>query len=563
MVVPAAGFSKIAERVESKMPEPDPPRASALAPLKSPTFRAIWLASLASNFGGLVQAVGAAWMMTSITTSANMVALVQASTTLPIMVFSLAAGAVADSFNRRRVMLVAQFFMLAVSVALTVVAWLGLLTPWTLLGFTFLIGCGTALNNPAWQASVGDIVPRAHLPAAVVLNSVGFNLTRSVGPAIGGLIVATAGAAAAFAVNSASYLALIGVLFFWRPTIAVSPLPRERLGPAMGAGLRYVALSPNILKVLVRSFLFGLTTISVLALLPLVARHLVQGGPLVYGALLGAFGVGAVGGAFVGNRLRETLTSEAIARLAFAGFAFCGAVLALSPMAWLTAIGMLSGGACWVLALALFNTTVQLSTPRWVVGRALSLYQTAAFGGMALGSWLWGSVAESLGPSQALLAAAAAMIAAGAVGLMLPLPDRAELDLDPLSWTEPTTGIDLKPRSGPISIRIDYLIDQADIPAFLEVMAERQRIRRRDGARNWTLMRDLENPMLWQESYLTPTWLEYVRHNQRRTKADAAIGDRIRALHRGPELPHVQRRIIRQARWNPDEFFVRAPIDHH
>ncbi len=545
------------------MPQTATPRASALVPLSSPTFRALWIASLASNFGGLVQAVGAAWLMTSLTPSANMVALVQASTTLPIMVFSLAAGAVADSFNRRRVMLAAQCFMLVVSVALTVVAWFGLLTPWTLLGFTFLIGCGTALHNPAWQASVGDIVPRAHLPAAVVLNSVGFNLTRSVGPAIGGLIVATAGAAAAFAVNSLSYLALIGVLIAWRPSILVSPLPRERLGPAMGAGLRYVAMSPNILKVLLRSFLFGLTTVAVLALLPLVARHLVQGGPLVYGSLLGAFGIGAVGGAFIGGRLRDTLSSEAIARLAFVGFAFCGTVLALSPTAWLTAVGMLSGGACWVLALALFNTTVQLSTPRWVVGRALSLYQTAAFGGMALGSWLWGSVAETYGPSRALLFAAAAMVVGGAVGFKLPLPAREELDLDPLNlWTEPTTGIDLKPRSGPISIRIDYLIDQADIPEFLDVMAERQRIRLRDGARHWTLMRDLEDPMLWQESYQTPTWLEYVRHNQRRTKADADVGDHIRALHRGPDLPHVQRRIVRQARWNPEEFYVKAPIDH-
>ena len=211
------------------------PRASSLAPLRSPIFRAIWLASLVSNFGGLVQAVGAAWMMTTITTSANMVALVQASTTLPIMVFSFAAGAIADSFNRRRVMLIAQAFMLCVSVALTVAAWMGILTPWTLLAFTFLIGCGTALNNPAWQASVGDMVPRAHLPAAVALNSVGFNLTRSVGPAIGGIIVAAAGAAAAFAVNSMSYAGLIGVLYFWRPEIVPSTLPRERLRFARSA----------------------------------------------------------------------------------------------------------------------------------------------------------------------------------------------------------------------------------------------------------------------------------------------------------------------------------------
>ncbi len=546
------------------MESPDKPRASALAPLRSPIFRAIWFASLASNFGALVQAVGAAWMMTTITSSANLVALVQASTTLPIMVFSLAAGAVADSFNRRWVMLIAQLFMLTVSTSLAVAAWLGLLSPWSLLGFTFLIGCGTALNNPAWQASVGDMVPRADLPAAVALNSVGFNLTRSVGPAIGGVIVATAGAAAAFAVNSLSYLGLIGVLIAWKPTIPVSPLPRERFGSAMGAGLRYVAMSPNILKVLLRSFLFGLTSIVVMALLPLVARHLVQGGPLVYGSLLGAFGVGAVGGAFIGGRLRERLSSEAIVRLAFVGFAACAAILALSPSAWLSGGGMLIGGACWVLALALFNVTVQLSTPRWVVGRALSLYQTAVFGGMALGSWLWGSVAEASGSASALLIAAAAMLAAGALGLLLPLPARAELDLDPLdSFVEPRIGLDLTPRSGPISVSIEYLIDAADVPDFLTAMAERHRIRLRDGARHWTLMRDLERPRVWTENYQTPTWVEYVRHNQRRTKADAAVGDRIRQLHRGPELPHVQRRIVRQARWSPEDGLPKpSPIDH-
>ncbi len=546
------------------MDKPQDVRASALAPLRYGTFRAIWFASLASNFGGLVQAVGAAWMMTSITRSENMVALVQASTTLPIMLFSLAAGAVADSFDRRVVMLAAQLFMVVVSAGLALTAWLDLLNPWSLLGFTFLIGCGTALNNPAWQASVGDMVPRADLPAAVALNSVGFNLTRSVGPAIGGLIVATAGAAAAFAVNALSYLGLIGVLYFWKPALPVSTLPRERLGAAMGAGLRYVAMSPNIAKVLLRSFLFGLTSVAVLALLPLVARHQVQGGPLVYGALLGAYGIGAVGGAFLGSRLRERLSSENIVRLAFAGFAACSTILALSPTAWLSGAGVMIGGASWVLALALFNVTVQLSTPRWVVGRALALYQTAAFGGMAVGSWLWGSVAEAQGTPTALLVAAAACLAGGAVGLRLPLPARAELDLDPLNrWSEPQVGIDLKPRSGPISILIEYLIDEAEVPEFLAAMAERQRIRIRDGARHWSLMRDLENPMLWLESYQTPTWVEYVRHNQRRTKADAAVGDRIHELHRGPGLPHVQRRIVRPARWTADEPLPKAsPIDH-
>jgi MFS family permease len=543
--------------------ESQPPRSSLLTPLKNPTFRAIWIATLGSNFGGLIQAVGAAWMMTTITTSESMVALVQASTTLPIMVFSLAAGAVADNFNRRQVMLVAQLFMLTVSAALALAAWADLLSPWGLLAFTFLIGCGTALNNPSWQASVGDIVERTHLPSAVALNSVGFNLTRSVGPAVGGAIVAAAGAAAAFAVNTLTYLGLIFVLLRWRPAIPVSTLPREDIGAAMGAGLRYVAMSPNLLKVILRSFLFGLTSVAVMALLPLVARHMVAGGPLTYGALLGVFGVGAIGGAFLGTRLRGRLSSEWIVRLAFAGFAACAALLAIAGTIWVAAAGTLIGGACWVLALALFNTTVQLSAPRWVLGRALALYQTAAFGGMAVGSWLWGAVAEAQGLPPALLAAAAAMLAAGLVGLRLPLPDRTDLNLDPLNrFVEPKLALDLQPRSGPILVEVEYLIREPDVPAFLEAMATRQRIRLRDGARHWTLQRDLEDPELWLESYQTPTWVDYVRHNIRRTQADAAFYEPILSLHRGPEPPRVRRRIIRQARWTGDEPTLRAPIDH-
>ena len=272
-VVLAGAIRLSARREEPGLTDKSPPpRASLLTPLENPTFRAIWIATLGSNFGGLIQAVGAAWMMTSITASESMVALVQASVTLPIMVFSLASGAVADNFNRRQVMLVAQLFMLAVSVGLALAAWANLLSPWALLAFTFLIGCGTALNNPSWQASVADIVERPHVPAAVALNSVGFNLTRSVGPAVGGAIVAAAGAAAAFAVNALSYLGLIWVLVRWRPAIPVSTLPREDLGAAMGAGLRYVAMSPNLLTVMLRAFLFGLTSVAVMALLPLVAR---------------------------------------------------------------------------------------------------------------------------------------------------------------------------------------------------------------------------------------------------------------------------------------------------
>ncbi|MGF9693884.1 MFS transporter [Rhizobium sp. 0TCS1.26] len=544
-----------------------PQRVSPLAPFRHQTFRTIWIASISSNFGGLIQAVGAAWMMTAISSSENMVALVQSSTALPIMLFSLIAGALADNYNRRTIMLTAQGFMLAVSLLLTVFAFFGLLSPWLLLTFTFLIGCGTALNNPSWQASVGDLVPREVLPAAVTLNSVGFNITRSLGPAVGGAIVAAFGAAAAFAVNACSYLALIFALFRWKLETPDSKLPRETMARALSAGFGYVAMSPKLLNVLFRALLFGLSASAILALLPLVARDLVAGGPLTYGVMLGAFGVGAVGGAMLNARLREMFSSEMIVRISFIGFAASSVVASLSSSTWMTALVLLVPGACWVLALSLFNTTVQLSTPRWVVGRALSFYQTAAFGGIAVGSWVWGYLAEEYGVSTSLMLASLVMVLGAAVGWKLWLPSLETLNLDPANtFREPSLRLDLQPRSGPIVLLIDYTIHEENVAEFLTLMSERRRIRIRDGARQWALMRDLENPDIWTETYHTATWADYVRHNQRRTQADAEVWKRIRELHAGGEGPRVHRMIERQAippHDALDDVFHKTSLDLH
>nr|WP_156532569.1 MFS transporter [Agrobacterium vitis] len=541
-----------------------PDRKSSLAPFKNQIFLTIWLASITSNFGGLIQDVGAAWMMTSISSSESMVALVQASNTAPIMLFSLVAGALADGFDRRRVMLFAQVFLLTVSALLSIFTWFGLLTPWSLLAFTFLIGCGTALNSPAWQASVGDIVGREDLPSAVSLNSMGFNITRSVGPAIGGLIVAVAGAATAFAINAVSYLAMIYALFRWKPVYPKNTLPRENLGHAIAAGLRYMAMSPNLMKVLFRGFFFGFCATAILSLLPLVVKDNLGGGPLAYGGLLGAFGIGAIAGAISNARIREKLSSEQIVSCSFAGFALASVLTGISHHFWLTAPALVLAGACWVLSLSLFNTVVQLSTPRWVVGRALSLYQTATFGGMAGGAWIWGLLAESGSAGQALVMAAGLMALGVGIGLALPMPAFATLDLNPLNrFNEPPLRLDIRPRSGPIVIQIDFEIDDKDVPEFLEVMVERRRIRLRDGAQNWALMRDLENPDIWTETYHTPTWVDYVRHNHRRTKADAEITDRLGDLHKGSKPPHVHRMIERQTIPPADDIFHKPHIDHH
>ncbi|MDS1139573.1 MFS transporter [Pusillimonas sp. SM2304] len=520
---------------------------SPLAPFRHAAFRTLWTATLASNLGGLIQIVGAGWMMTTISASDDMVALVQAATTLPIMIFSLAAGALADNFDRRNIMLVAQILMMVVSAGLAIFAVTGLLTPWLLLAFTFLIGCGTALHNPSWQASMGDLVPREDLPGAVTLNSMSYNLMRSIGPAVGGLIVAVAGAAFAFAVNALSYIALIRALSRWKPQRAPSTLPRESFGSAMSVGLRYIAMSPNLLKVMFRSFLFGLSAVSVLALLPLVTRDLVAGGAFSYGIILGCFGAGAIGGALLNARVRERWGNETIVRATFLLFALSVVALAFSRQMWLSCLAVLPAGACWVLTLSLFNVTVQLSTPRWVVGRALALYQTATFGGMAAGSWIWGLTADAHGTGNALIASGAVLVLGAAVGLRYVLPEFSKLSLDPLDrFNEPTLQLDLRPRSGPILVMVDYEIAQQDVNTFLNLMAQRRRIRLRDGARQWSLLRDLENPRIWSESYHVPTWVEYVRHHQRRTQADAEVFDQLLALHRGQRPPHVHRMIERQ-----------------
>ncbi len=521
---------------------------SPFAPLQFPVFRALWIANVVSSFGWLVQGVGAAWLMTLLTDSADMVALVQTATTLPVMLFSLMSGALADNFDRRRVMLFSQLFMLAVSIALMVLAWLDVVTPWLLLGLSFLLGCGFAFNNPSWQASVGDIVPKSHLPRAVLLNGAGFNVIRSVAPAIGGFIVAAFGAAASFAVNAFSYVGLISAIVWWqkREPAERRDQPPESLSAAMTAGVRYVALSPRIYRVLFRGFVFGLTGIIILALLPIITRDLVGGGAVTFGVLLGAYGVGAVLGALGAGPITQALSREGLVRLTFVVFAVCNLIAAYSHNAWITALALILGGASWVVTFSQMNTAVQLATPRWVVGRALALFQMAIFAGMAVGSWLWGSIAESHGISVSLQVAAAALLAGALMGIVLPLLPRAEMNLDPLNrWQEPDVALDIEPRSGPVEVSLEFIIPPEHAAEFQSLMQERQRVLRRNGAAQWTLLRDMNQPERWTERFKLATWLDYVRFHRRMTHQDAEVGGRIRALHAGQEPPRVTRSLIR------------------
>lgn len=530
-----------------------PARPSITAPFRHRIFTAIWVSSLISNFGGLIQSVGASWLMLTMTHRADLVALVQASAMAPSMLFSLAAGAIADGGDNRRVMIWAQTEMLLVSVGLAAATYAGLLTPWILLALTFLLGCGNALNAPAWQASIGEQVPREDLHSAVTLNGLSFNVARSLGPAIGGAIVAAANVATAFVVNAISYLGLIAVLVRWRPKPRERLFPREPLGTAMISGVRYVSMSPSILVILLRVLSFSLAGSAIWALMPVIARQGVGGGPLSYGLLLGAFGVGAVSGALVSARLRHRLGNEVMVRCATFAYAAATAAVALVASLPSAMFVMLFAGGGWVLALSTFSATVQISSPRWVVARAMSIYQTLMFAGLALGAWGWGSLAHAEGLRAALLWSGAAGLAATLIGFRLRLGESTRINLDPhRSLSDPVVGIDIEPRSGPVVTAIEYRIDPADAAEFVAAMAERRRIRVRDGARDWMLLQDIADPTLWTERYYSPTWLDYLRTRERLTVSDIEVTERARALSIAP--PVVRHMLERPAGSMPNLF---------
>jgi MFS family permease len=516
-------------------------RASTLAPFRSRTFLRIWSASLVSNFGSLIQAVGASWLMTSLAPSADYVALVQASTTLPIMLLALPSGAVADIFDRRVIMLIAQIIMLTMSIILAVITYLGYITPWTLLTLTFLIGCGVALYGPAWQSSVGEQVPREHIPAAVALNTMSYNLARTAGPAIGGVIVAAAGAFAAFVANALTYVALIGMLASWKRPKTVSHLPPESMLMAMSAGLRYSRLSPAIRAVLLRGFVLGLLGSALWALMPLIARDLLGGGALTYGVLFGTFGGGAVCGALLSSAARQRFPSELLVRVSTLGFGSTALFAAFSPWLPLTMLAFVVGGASWVIMLSTFNITIQMSSPRWVTGRALAIYQMVVFGGMAIGSWLWGEFAESRGLVMALALSGALLCASVLLGLKARLPQAESLDLAPSRGTLTfTPRVELGPESGRVIVTVTYRVAAADHVAFVRAMQEVRRVRRRDGARRWMLMQDMNEPEVWLERFHSPSWVEHLRRYHRFTVADQDIERRAVAFHRGDEPPKVR-----------------------
>jgi len=499
---------------------------SIAAPLRHSVFRRIWLASLLSNLGLLIQGVGAAWAMTLMTSSADKVALVQTALMLPIMLISMPAGAIADMYDRRIVALVSLSISLVGATALAVMAWLGLVTPNILLAFCFIVGCGMALFGPAWQASVSEQVPPETLPSAVALNGISYNIARSFGPAIGGIVVATAGAVAAFALNAVLYIPLLIVLFMWRRASEPSRLPREKLSRAIVSGVRYIANSPSIRIVLTRTLVTGLLGGSVSALMPLVARDLLHGGAQTYGIMLGAFGMGAVIGALNIGEVRKRLSGEASVRVCAITMGLAIAVIAISKQPVITAAALVLAGSVWMLAVALFNIGVQLSAPRWVAGRSL-----------------------------ALLVSAAAMFVSPLLGLWLTMPPIGGRNEAADLLADPEVRLPLTGRSGPLVVEIEYRVDPDSARVFHGLMQEVQLSRQRNGAYGWSIARDIADPELWTERYHCPTWLDYLRQRNRSTQSERELHQRAMAFHIGIEPVRVRRMLERpfgSVRWKED-----------
>ncbi len=513
----------------------------AWSPLKIRLFRAMWLAILGSNVGTWVNDVAAAWVMAERTGSPLMVALVQSATTVPVVLLALVAGTLADIVDRRRYLLFTQGWMLLVAATLATLTALGLLTPPLLVLLTFAMGCGAAMAMPAQAAIVSELVPRPMLASAVALNSIGINIARSLGPAIGGLIVAQLGAGWAFGLNALSFAAMLWVLFNWRPDAQASALPPEGFGAGLRAGVRYALRAGRLQAVLIKSAGFFFFASAVTALLPLVVRSELHGGAGTYGLLLGCIGIGAVSGALVLPSLRARLDRDLLVLLATLACA-----LSLFGLAWLRhmallPLAMLVNGFAWITVLSSLQIAAQTAVPAWVRARALSLYIMVFSLGMAAGGLSWGSIAQRTSIPLALTLAAVGAVIGGLLVWRVRIAGSEELDLRPAGhWPAPELAVPVTHDRGPVLVTVEYHIDDADRVAFHALLGELGRTRRRDGAVIWGVAEDVATPGIHLEYFVTPSWIEHLRQHERVTAEDRILQEKVRALHRNEHAPIVR-----------------------
>jgi MFS family permease len=510
--------------------------SSPWAPMRRGVFLALWIAALASNLGTWMQNVGAAWMMTSLSKSALMVSLIQTASSLPIFFLALPAGALADILDRRRLLIFSQAWMLLAAGALGILTLLGMTTEWILLGLSFMLGIGSALNAPAWQAIIPELVPREELAAAVTLNGINFNLARAAGPALGGLIVAWIGAGANFVLNAASFLGVMIVLYEWRRQPRPGVLPAERVLGAMRIGMRYVRYAPALRAVLIRTVAFVIGASAMWAVVPLIARWQLGLGAAGFGLMLGWFGIGAVIGGAMLNRIQQFASHDNIVHGSTLAFTAITVGLAFTHTPIVAHVLMAIGGAAWVCAFSVLNVAAQLAVPRWVQGRALGVYQIAVQGGLAGASMLWGWVGERYGLQIALWCGAASMLA-GFATYRWRLAAAEEVQTDPVLRPHPPVAMHIEPDSGPVMITVEYRINIEMTGEFVGAMAQMRRIRLRDGAVFWGLFADVNRPDRFFEQFITETWVEHLRQHERMIASDVVYESRAKSFHLGDDTP--------------------------
>jgi len=512
-------------------------------PFRHPAFAVLWTATVVANIGTWMYNAAAGWLMTSLDPDPLTVSLVQVATSLPMFLFALPAGALADMVDKRRLLIGVEVATTVLAAALAALVWIDAVTPVSLLAFTFLLGVCSALTAPVWQSIVPQLVPRADLSSAVAANSAGVNVSRAVGPALGGAITAGAGIVAPFWLNVVSNLGIIGALLWWRsPPASSRRLPAERFVNAMLTGARHARHNPHLRATLIRAVGFFLFASAYWALLPLVARSQIAGGPELYGLMLGAIGAGAIGGALVLPWLSAKLGPD---RLMAAGTLGTAITLALFAIAHHAATGLAASviaGISWIAVLSSLNVSAQVALPDWVRGRGIAIFVTVFFGAITLGSAVWGHAAGILGlPATHFLAAAGLLIT-------IPLTWRWKLqtgagaDLTPsMHWPAPVIAHEIEADRGPVLVTVEYRIRLENRGAFLAAIGNLAPQRGRAGAYDWCVFEDAAEEGRFVETFYVDSWLEHLRQHERVTHADRAAQDAVQRFHTEgvPKVTHL------------------------
>jgi MFS family permease len=512
---------------------------SSVAPFRVGSFRTLWIASVFSAVGSFIQTVTGSWLMFELTRSNTWVGLMVASSTLPLLFFALAAGALADMFDRTKLMLTAQIIMGASALAMAIFTAADSMTPGLLLGLGLVLGTGAALNLPTWQAVLPDLVPRVMIPSAVALQSAGFNVARAVGPAIGGALIVAFGPALGFGINAVTYAAVVIALLLVGKTLTTPERNTASLVTAISLGVRYARFTPLFRRLLLLVSLFAVTSAVVQSVLPGHNETLGGGGGSL-GLLLGAMGAGALVGAFVRQRFVGRLGRRA-PMTTITLFGLSGIGVGLAPnIAWAWFF-MFVSGAFWVLTLTNLNATAQLMAPEWIRGRAMSLYSLAFGGILPLGSIVGGIVADAVGTGAAMVVMSMGTVALGVAAPAFKIPSLDEVESPEFSAERQPPIHDETMEGGPVIVLNTWTIDDGDFAEFTELMNEIRMVRLRTGAYRWSLFRNASAPTRLTELFAIGSWEEHLAQHRRIDDASAALIARARAFDRadGPVTRHL------------------------